>query len=137
MAATLNTATYTAPVTKGIWVGRTLSGLAIAFLALDGGLKALQLAPAVDSTVQLGYAANLTLGLGVLELACLLAYALPRTAPLGALLLTGYLGGAVATHVRAGSPIFSVVFPLLIGALVWGGLALRDARLRALLVSER
>ena len=137
MAVSLGTTTYTAPITKGIWVGRTLSGLAIAFLALDGGMKALQLAPAVDSTAQLGYAANLTLSLGVLELACLLAYALPRTAPLGALLLTGFLGGAIATHVRAGSPVFSIIFLLIIGALVWGGLALRDARLRALLTSER
>ena len=82
---------------------------------------------------QLGYPVGLTLGIGVLELACLAAYALRRTAPLGALLLTGYLGGAVATHVRAGSPLFSVVFPLIIGALLWGGLYLRDRRLRALL----
>jgi len=136
MQATLGTTTHATPMTKAIWIGRTLSGLAIAFLALDGGLKALQLAPAVESSAQLGYAANLTLVLGLLELACLLAYALPRTAPLGALLLTGYLGGAVATHVRAGSPAFSVIFPLLIGALVWGGLSLRDARIRALLSSQ-
>ena len=136
MQATLGTTTHATPMAKSIWIGRTLSGLAIAFLALDGGLKALQLAPAVESSAQLGYAANLTLGLGVLELACLLAYALPRTAPLGALVLTGFLGGAVATHVRAGSPAFSVIFPLLIGALVWGGLSLRDARIRALLSSQ-
>ena len=133
MQATLGTTTYGTPMTKAIWVGHTLSALAILFLAFDGGIKALQLAPAVDSSVQLGYPAHLTLGLGLLELACLLAYALPRTAPLGALLLTGYLGGAVATHVRAGSPAFSVIFPLLIGALLWGGLYLRDVRLRALL----
>ena len=96
----------------------------------------LQLAPATESFAQLGYPVGLTLGIGVLELACLAAYALPRTAPLGALLLTGYLGGAVATHVRAGSPLFSVVFPLIIGALLWGGLYLRDHRLRALLPSR-
>ena len=137
MQATLDTTVYSTPATKAIWVGRTLSALAVAFLALDGGLKALQLAPAVESTTQLGYAANLTLGLGVLELACLLAYTLPRTATLGALLLTGFLGGAVATHVRAGSPTASVIFPVLLGALVWGGLLLRDARLRALVATTR
>jgi hypothetical protein len=137
MATTLNAATYAAPTTVSRWAGRTFSGLVVAFLALDGGLKALQLATAVDSTTQLGYAASLTVGLGLLELACLALYALPRTAPLGALLLTGYLGGAIATHVRAGSPAFSVIFPAIIGALVWGGLALRDPGLRALLAPAR
>jgi hypothetical protein len=87
----------------------------------------------VDASAKLGYGAGLTLGIGILELACLAVYLFPRTAPLGALLLTGYLGGAVATHLRAGSPLFSVVFPLLLGALLWGGLALRERRVRALL----
>lgn len=87
----------------------------------------------MDASAQLGYGAGLTLGIGILELACLAVYLLPRTAPLGALLLTGYLGGAVATQVRVGSPLFSVVFPLLLGALLWGGLTLRERRVRALL----
>jgi hypothetical protein len=116
-----------------IWVGRSISALAALFLLLDGVIKVLQLASAVDASAQLGYGAGLTLSIGMLELACLAVYLLPRTAPLGALLLTGYLGGAVATHLRAGSPLFSVVFPLLLGALLWGGLALRERRVRALL----
>jgi hypothetical protein len=110
-----------------------MSGFAILFLLLDGVVKVLQLPTATESSTQLGYHAGLTLGLGILELACLAAYAFPRTAPFGALLLTGYLGGAVATHVRAESPLFSVIFPVLIGAVIWGGLALREPRVRALL----
>jgi hypothetical protein len=125
---------HTAPVPVArIWVGRSISALAAAFLLLDGVIKVLQLASAVDASAKLGYGAGLTLGIGILELACLAVYLFPRTAPLGALLLTGYLGGAVATHLRAGSPLFSVVFPLLLGALLWGGLALRERRVRALL----
>jgi hypothetical protein len=96
----------------------------------------LQLAAAVDGSVQLGYPAHLVLGLGILELACLAIYLLPRTSFLGAVLLTGYLGGAVATHVRLGSPAFSVIFPILLGALLWGGLILRDSRLRTLLLPQ-
>ena len=115
------------------WTGRIISALGVLFLAFDGAIKVLQLAPAVEASAQLGYSAPVTLGLGILTLACLGVYLLPRTAPLGAVLLTGYLGGAVATHVRLGSPPLSLVFPVLLGALLWGGLALRDARLRAVL----
>jgi hypothetical protein len=130
-------ATHSVPAAKTlVWIGRTLSALAIVFLAFDGGIKALSLAPAVEATTQLGYAAGVVVGIGVLELACLAIYVFPRTALLGAILLTGYLGGAIATQVRAGSPLFSVVFPVLIGALLWGGLLLRDARLRALLLPQ-
>ena len=119
--------------TVSIWVGRVLSALAIVFLAFDTVIKVLSLAPAVEATTQLGYGTNLVVTIGLIELVCLALYAIPRTAIVGAVLLTGYLGGAVATHVRAGSSLFQVVFPLIIGALVWGGLALRDKRLRALL----
>lgn len=134
MQAAMHTATNIAPAsTTRPRAGRIISALAVLFLLFDGVIKVLQLAPAVEGSAQLGYSASLTLGLGLLELACLAAYVLPRTSFLGALLLTGYLGGAVATHVRVGSPPFSLVFPLIIGALLWGGLALRDARLRALL----
>jgi len=115
------------------WAGRVLSALAILFLAFDTAIKVLNLAPAVEATTQLGYGANLVVTIGLIELACLAVYSIPRTAIVGALLLTGYLGGAVATQVRAGSPLFQVVFPFIIGGLVWGGLALRDARLRSLL----
>jgi hypothetical protein len=134
MDAAMQTATHIAPVsTTRLWAGRIIGALAILFLLFDAVIKVLQLAPATESFAQLGYPVGLTLGIGLLELACLAVYALPSTAPLGALLLTGYLGGAVATHVRAGSPLFSVVFPVIIGALLWGGLYLRDRRLRALL----
>ncbi len=137
MHAVTHAVTYTAPVSAmRRWTGRSISALAVLFLVFDGAVKALQLAPAVEATAQLGYPERLMLGLGLLELACLAVYVLPRTALLGAILLTGYLGGAVATHVRAGSEPFSVVFPILLGGLLWGGLALRDARLRAL-VSPR
>lgn len=128
------TATHAAPLpTARIWAGRSLSAFAALFLLFDGVIKGLQLASVVEASAQLGYRAGLTLGIGLLELACLAVYLLPRTAPLGAILLTGYLGGAVATHVRVGSPPFSVAFPILLGALLWGGLALRDRRARALL----
>ncbi len=114
-------------------VGHVVGGLAVLFLIFDGGIKALQLAPAIEATTQLGYAAQLVLPLGLLELACLALYVFPRTAVLGAILLTGYLGGAIATQVRSGAPLFSLIFPIMIGALIWGGLFLRDARLRELL----
>ena len=115
------------------WAGYVLSGFAVLFLIFDAVIKAVQAAPAVESTVQLGYPAGYVVALGLIELACIAAYVFPRTAVLGAILLTGWFGGAMATHVRAGSPVFSIVFPVIIGALVWGGLYLRDARLRELL----
>jgi hypothetical protein len=130
-------ATQAMPITRtAIWSGRIVSWLAILFLLFDTVIKVLNLAPAVEATTQLGYAAELVAVIGLIELACLTLYAFPRTAILGAILLTGYLGGATATHVRAGSPLFSLVFPLLIGAMVWAGLLLRDARLRALLLGR-
>jgi hypothetical protein len=116
-----------------LWAGRVLSALAVLFLALDGALKALSLPPAVEATAQLGYPAGMVAGIGVLLLVCLAIYVVPRTAVLGAILLTGYLGGAIATQVRAGGPPFSIVFPLIMGVLLWGGLFLREPRLRALL----
>jgi DoxX-like family len=87
----------------------------------------------VETTLQLGYPESVILGLGIALLASTVVYLIPRTSVLGAILLTGYLGGAVATHVRVGDNLFSVIFPVLLGALLWGGLVLRDARLRALL----
>lgn len=113
-----------------IWAGRIISALAILFLAFDTLIKVLNLPPAVEATTQLGYAAGVVVPLGILELACLLLYTIPRTSVLGAILMTGYLGGAIATHVMAGSPLFSLIFPVIIGAFVWGGLFLRNERLR-------
>jgi hypothetical protein len=124
-------------VSAALWAGRISSALAILFLLFDSVIKVLNLPPAVEATTQLGYPAGLVVVIGMVELACLAVYSFPRSALLGAILLTGHLGGAVATHLRAESPLFSLVFPLLIGALVWGGLLLRDARLRALVLPRR
>jgi hypothetical protein len=119
--------------TVNLWTGRALSTLAVLFLIFDAVIKVLQLAPAVEATTQLGYPASSVVGLGVLELLCLILYIFPRTAILGAVLLTGYLGGAIATHVGNGSPLFSIFFPLILGAFIWLGVALRDERVRKLL----
>jgi hypothetical protein len=93
----------------------------------------LKLAPAVEATTQLGYADSVVVPLGILQLACLIVYLIPRTSILGAILLTGYLGGAIATHVRVDSPLFThVLFPVYVAVLLWGGLFLIDGRLRVL-----
>ena len=116
-----------------LWTGRIMSALAILFLLFDTVGKLLRLAPFVEGTTQLGYPASVVLGIGVLELLCLVGYLIPRTSILGAVMLTGYLGGAVATHVRVGSPLFThILFPVYVGVLIWGGLYLRDPRLRGL-----
>jgi hypothetical protein len=118
--------------------GLALSWLTVLFLLFDSAGKLLQVQPVIDGTLQLGYPSNSVFSLGVVLLSCVVAYAVPRTSVLGALLLTGYLGGAVATHVRVQNPLFShVLFPIYISVLLWGGLILRDARLRALLPIRR
>ena len=123
---------------KAVWTGRVLTGIAVLFLAFSASLKLLVTAPAVESFAQLGYPTSVGFGIGVLEIACTLLYLWPRTAVYGAVLLTGYLGGAVATHLRLLDPWFThTLFPLYVGAFVWGGLLLRDRRLRALLVPQR
>jgi hypothetical protein len=86
----------------------------------------------VETTVKLGYPENEIILLGIVLLACTVLYLIPRTAVLGAILLTGYLGGAVATHVRVGEEVFPIIFPVILGAMVWGGLYLRNDRLRSL-----
>jgi hypothetical protein len=125
---------------KQIWAGRILSGLAIAFFLMDGVMKLMAPAPVIEATTTLGWPADsktLVL-LAVLLLGSTLLYAIPKTALLGAILLTGYLGGAVASHVRIGSPLFSHdLFGVYLGVVVWAGLWLRDARLRALLPLTR
>ena len=114
--------------------GRVISGLAAAFLIFDSAGKLLEVQPVIDGTRQLGYPPDIVFGLGVTLLLCVLAYLVPRTSVLGAVLLTGYLGGAVATHVRVGNPLLThVLFPTYVAALLWSGLLLRDARLRAFL----
>ena len=122
---------------KMVWAGRIISALTILFLLFDSIIKVLALAPAVETTTQLGYAENLVLVIGVIELTSLVLYMIPQTSVLGAILLTGHLGGAIATQMRAGSDLFSIVFPIIIGVLLWGGLFLRDDRLRALIPLRR
>lgn len=114
--------------------GYVLTALVAAFLTLDTLMKVLQLAPAVQGTTELGYPAGSVLWIGAIELVCLVLYLVPRTSVLGALLLTGYLGGAIATHVRVGSPLPThTFFPIYVALMVWGGLYLRESRLRQLL----
>ncbi|MFN0103664.1 MAG: DoxX family protein [Bryobacteraceae bacterium] len=118
---------------KRLWTGRILSGWAALFLLVDGVMKLFKPAVVVESTLQLGYPESAITGIGVVLLACTILYIVPRTAILGAILLTGYLGGAVATHVRVEGGWFAVLFPVLFGVMIWGGLWLRDHRLRALI----
>lgn len=112
--------------------GLVVSASAVLFLTLDMAMKLFRVQAAVDGTTQLGFSPSVILPLGLLQLACMALYLAPRTAVLGAVLWTGYLGGAVATHVRLGNPLFShVLFPVFIGGLLWLGLWLRDSRVRA------
>jgi len=117
---------------KTVWAGRIVSAFAVLFLVLDGVTHLMKPAPVAEAFQRLAFPLSLSIELGVIELACVVVYAIPRTSILGAILLTGYLGGAVATHLRVLDPLFDTIFPILIGALVWGGIYLRDARLRAL-----
>jgi len=112
-----------------LWAGRIITGLVALFLALDGVTKILQIAPVVEASESVGISPDSVLGIGIWLLACTTTYAIPRTAVLGAILLSGYLGGAVAIHVRAGNGAFPVAFSIVFGALVWGGLVLREPRL--------
>ncbi len=115
------------------WTGRILSALALLFLLFDGVIKLTKIAPVAESFGRLGYPVSLGPGIGVLELLCVALYVIPRTSVLGAILLTGFLGGATASQVRIGEPLWShVLFPTYVGLLVWGGLYLREERLRAL-----
>jgi hypothetical protein len=120
-----------------LWSGRVMSALPALFLLVDGVMKLAKPAVVVETTVQLGYPESVIAGLGIVLLACTVLYVVPQTSVLGAILLTGYLGGAVATHVRVGGGLFEVLFPVVVGTLLWGGLFLRNQRLRALLPAER
>lgn len=120
-----------------IWTGRVLTTIAVLFLLFDVTVKLLQLPVAVQGTVQLGYPAGIIFTLGVIQAICLIAYLIPRTAIIGAILWTGYLGGAVATHVRIGNPLFThILSPVYVALFIWGGLALRNARLRSALLAN-
>jgi hypothetical protein len=115
-----------------LWTGRILSVLAALFLLFDGAMKLAKPDFVVEATVQMGFSESVIIPLGIVLLVCTVLYLVPPTAVLGAILLTGYLGGAVATHVRAGHGWFQTLFPTIFGVLLWGGLVLRDRRLRSL-----
>ena len=125
--------TQTAAIsTKTLWTGRIISALPVLFLLMDGVMKLFKPRVVVEATLQLGYPESIIVGLGIVLLTCTILYMIPTTSVLGAILLTGYLGGAVATHVRVGEGLFPVLFPVIVGVLLWLGLYLRDDRLRAL-----
>jgi len=127
-----------APVSKKTpWAGIVVSALPALFLLLDGVMKLAKPKVVVDTTVQLGYPESVIFDIGIVLIVCTVIYVIPRTAVLGAILLTGYLGGAVATHVHAGEPWGKWIFPVIFGVLVWLGLFLRDARVRALVPFRR
>lgn len=118
---------------SSLWAGRVLGGLCALFLVFDGAMKLVKPAFVVDATVNLGYGENTIVPLGAVLVVCTILYLIPSTTVLGAILLTGYLGGAVATHVRAGEGLFSIIFPIIFGILLWLSLFLLDSRLRALI----
>jgi hypothetical protein len=129
--------TLTASVSKkGLWAGRIMSALVILFLAFDVAFKFVKPAPppVVEAMAHLGWSLSLAPVLGIILLVSTALYVIPNTSVIGAVLLTGYLGGAVATHLRVADPLFShILFPTYLGVLLWGGLYLREPRLRALL----
>jgi len=123
----------TAVSKKALWAGRIVSALPVLFLLMDGIMKLIKTAPVVEATVKLGYPVTTIVPIGIVLLTCTVLYVIPRTSIIGAILLTGYLGGAVASHVRVGDPLFThVLFPVYLGVMIWLGLYLRDNRLRSL-----
>jgi hypothetical protein len=119
---------------KSLWTGRVLSGLVAAFMAFDAVIHLLRPVPVVVAFAKLGYPLRLAVTLGIIELVCVLLYVTPRTSILGAILLTGYLGGAIATQLPTSNSIFGeILFPFYVGVIAWGGIYLRDERLRTLI----
>jgi DoxX-like protein len=116
-----------------VWTGRVVSALVVSFLVFDGTMKVIEPPFIVQANAQLGYPESEVVGIGVVLLACVLLYAVPRTAVLGAILLTGHLGGAIASQVRVQAPVFNVVFAAVFAVIVWLGLWLRDERARQML----
>jgi len=131
----MQSAAHNAPASKTmLWAGRIISTLVVLFLLFDSLIKVMKLPPAIEGTTRLGYPESLVFGLGLLELICVVLYVIPRTSIFGAILLTGYLGGAVATNLRAGNPLFTyILVPVYFGVLIWAGLFFRDSQLRALI----
>jgi hypothetical protein len=122
--------------TRRLWIGRILSALAVIFLAFDSSIKLMRLPVVLEATAQLGFPQGSIVLVGIVLLACTLVYVIPRTRVVGAVLLTGYLGGAVAAQMRVGNPPFETVFPIIVGSVIWAGILVRDHRVRALLASR-
>src|SRR5580704_14861224 len=119
---------------KSLWAGRIASGLVVAFMLFDAVIHLMKPAPVVEAFAKLGFPLRLAVPLGIIELVCILLYMVPRTSILGAILLTGYLGGAIAIQLPTGNSLFGeVLFPIYIGVILWGGIYLRDDRLRTLI----
>jgi len=118
---------------KSLWAGRIICGLVAAFLVFDAVIHLMKPAPVVEGFAKLGFPIRFAVPLGIIELVCVLIYVIPRASILGAILLTGYLGGAIAIQLPTGNPFFGeVLFPLYVGVTLWGGIYLRDARLRTM-----
>ena len=114
---------------KRLWAGRIFSALAILFLLFDSVGHLTMPAPVVEAFLRLGYPATLGFGLGILGLFCTILYAIPRSSIFGAILLTGYLGGATAANLRVSDPVFETLFPIILGVVIWAGIFLREQRL--------
>ena len=121
------------PVSKAsLWTGRIISGFVVLFMIFDGVTKIMKVQQVIEATIRIGFPISTVAGVGVTLLICVALYVIPPTSVLGAILLTGYFGGATAANVRAGSPVFNTVFPIAFGILTWLGLYLRERRLHAL-----
>jgi hypothetical protein len=137
MEMTLDTIHTARSSTGNRWAARIVTGIPVAFLAFDVVIKMIQPPAVAEASARLGLPPELAITIGLVLAACLALYLVPRTAPLGAVLLTGYLGGAVLVHVRVGDPMFShILFPVYVGALLWAGLYLRDDRVRRLIAAR-
>jgi hypothetical protein len=126
--------TQAGPVSKGrLWTGRIISGLVVLFLLFDSITKVMKVRAVIEASAQLGYPVNAIVTIGIILLVCTAFYIIPQTAVLGAILLTGYLGGAVAANLRIGSAMFNTFFPIVFAALAWVGIFLRESRLGVLI----
>ena len=134
----MNSTSQTAPTSKtSLWSARIITGLVVLFLVFDGVTKVIKEPHVMAASQQLGFTANAVVGIGTILLICTAIYVIPRTSILGAILLTGYLGGAVAANVRAQTVLFNTLFPAIFGVLVWLGIFLRDKSLRSIIPVRR
>ena len=134
----MESTSQSAPVSKAsLWTGRIISGLVVLFMIFDGVTKVMKVQQVIDATVRIGFPVSTIVGIGITLLICVVLYVIPPTSVLGAILLTGYFGGATAANIRAGSPLFNTVFSITFGVLTWLGLYLRQRRLQALVLVRR